>query len=156
MTTEKQKKLMVTKAVRMIKRDNLTIAQAAERLDMNTGTLGLWMKNQGVRLRDDLIQRNEAIVKDCKSGIPRKDVAEKYGLSSAQVYLILSGKKSNRAAVNMEFEMTFVDIGQVLGLHETTVYKSYRSAIKKLKVLVVEYDINLEDVIHKSDRWRME
>ncbi len=155
MATSKQRKLIVTRAVRMIKSGD-TITQAAEKLGMNKNTLGVWLHQQGVKLRPDTTQRNIVIRDEYQKGIPVSDIAKKFNLTESHVYRTLVNGEGSLPPIKDSYDMTFTEIAKVMGIGEEAVRKDYHRAMKKLKVLVVEFDLELEDVVAVDDRWRME
>ncbi len=151
MTTLKQRKLIVARAVRMI-REGDTVAKAAEKLGVKRPTLAVWMCQQNIRVRDKNIDRNIDIIDSYKNNIPVPQIAIKHNLSEAQIYFILKNEGLG-PMIKDGFEMTFTEIGKELDLSESVVRKDYRSAMKKLRVLVVEFDISIIDIIRENDGW---
>ncbi len=155
MTTLKQRKLLVVKATRLIKKEGLSIGEAAERLGTSRASLGNWFYQQGVKLRPDNTQRNEDIKTEYNNGVSAVDLAEKYNLTLGQIYFINSGKKADTPAnLGWEYHMNFTDIARVLGISERIVYNDYKRAMKKLKIIILEFDIELTDIIRVKEVWR--
>ncbi len=99
--------------------------------------------------------RNKAIIKDLIGGMSIHAVAEKYGMSTYNVYFV----RNKSVEYKNESEpphMSFPEIGKVLGTSSQNARIIYKNAMKKLKVIVVEYDIDLEDFIHQPELWRRE
>ncbi len=100
-------------------------------------------------------KRNKAIIQDLISGMSIHAVAEKYGMSTYNVYFV----RNKSVEYKNESEpphMSFPEIGKALGTSSQNARIIYKNAMKKLKVIVVEYDIDLEDFIHQPELWRRE
>ncbi len=110
-------------------------------------------KRRGRPAQGIVDKRNKAIIKDLIGGMSINAVAEKYDTSTDNIYYI-RGKSVEYQATLEPPHMTFIEIGKKMGMSESYTRIIYSDAMKKLKVIILEFDIGLEDFIHKPELWR--